>query len=191
MSKNKKDGNAGLRRKKLVAIAKSLKIENAAMVSNADLLRAILDRKPINMKWAGSIKAQIIALVSWFQENEPEATATRKKAKQVKSGTAAYSRLRAEFYGSWEWRTIRMKALKEHGARCQCCGAGRDDTAMSGEPVKICVDHIKPLATHWDLRLEPSNLQVLCDECNQGKGAWDETDWRGRELVEAQLRYVI
>jgi 5-methylcytosine-specific restriction endonuclease McrA len=49
---------------------------------------------------------------------------------------------------------------------------------MSGNQVKIVVDHIKPLHHHWSLRLQKTNLQVLCDECNQGKGAWDETDHR-------------
>lgn len=86
---------------------------------------------------------------------------------------------RADFYQSWDWRTLRMKILKERGRRCECCGASPSHYDARGYPIRICVDHIKPLATHWHLRLDGSNLQVLCDECNQGKGAWDETDWRG------------
>lgn len=83
-----------------------------------------------------------------------------------------------EFYASWEWRTLRMEVLKEQGATCNCCGASKGDRDMAGKPVKIVVDHIKPLSKHWHLRLEKSNLQVLCDECNMGKGNWDETDFR-------------
>ena len=83
-----------------------------------------------------------------------------------------------EFYKSWEWRTLRMEVLKEHGRACQCCGAQPGMTNAAGEPVRICVDHIKPLSIFWNLRLEKSNLQVLCDECNQGKGNWDQTDFR-------------
>lgn len=98
---------------------------------------------------------------------------------------------RAKFYKSWEWRTLRMQMLKKYGPVCMCCGAQKGDETMAGELVKICVDHIRPLATHWHLRLDSSNLQILCDECNQGKGAWDETDWRVQEAVEAQLRYQI
>lgn len=94
---------------------------------------------------------------------------------------------RKEFYLSWEWRTIRMEALKKHGAKCQCCGAKAGEVTVTGDPVRICVDHIKPLAKYWHLRLVPSNLQVLCDECNQGKGAWDETDWRGQADQSASL----
>jgi len=82
------------------------------------------------------------------------------------------------FYASWEWRTLRKKVLNEFGAKCQCCGATPDHTDMAGKPVKIVVDHIKPLHHYWNLRLTRSNLQVLCDECNQGAGAWDETDHR-------------
>lgn len=99
--------------------------------------------------------------------------------------------VRGRFYKSWEWRTLRMLVLKQHGPVCMCCGAERGDVNMSGEAVKICVDHIKPLSTHWHLRLDPSNLQVLCDECNQGKGAWDETDWRVDEALKSQLKYTI
>jgi 5-methylcytosine-specific restriction endonuclease McrA len=83
-----------------------------------------------------------------------------------------------EFYKSWEWRTVRMVALKEHGRACQCCGAVPGMADAAGNPVRLCVDHIKPLSKFWHLRLEPSNLQILCDECNQGKGNWDQTDFR-------------
>lgn len=85
---------------------------------------------------------------------------------------------REKFYLSWDWRTLRMDVLKERGRRCECCGATPSGIDMAGKPVKLCVDHIKPLSRYWHLRLDKTNLQILCDECNQGKGAWDETDWR-------------
>ncbi|WP_165448650.1 HNH endonuclease [Rhizobium leguminosarum] len=71
-----------------------------------------------------------------------------------------------------------MKVLQQYGARCMCCGSTPEHKTVGGEPVAIVVDHIKPLSKYWDLRLERGNLQVLCQECNQGKGAWDETDYR-------------
>jgi len=98
------------------------------------------------------------------------------------SGKASKSK-REDFYKSWEWRTLRMTVLKKHGPRCMCCGSTPDQTALHGAPVRIVVDHIKPLYTHWHMRLDADNLQVLCDECNMGKGAWDTTDWRSDDAV--------
>ena len=98
-----------------------------------------------------------------------------------------------DFYYSWEWRTLRMEVLKANGRRCQCCGATPSDTALDGKKVRLVVDHIKPLSKFWSLRLERSNLQVLCDECNQGKGAWDETDWRETppDTLTAEYRAIM
>ena len=40
------------------------------------------------------------------------------------------------------------------------------------------VDHIKPRSTHPELALDFDNLQVLCHDCNQGKGNRDDFAWR-------------
>lgn len=77
-----------------------------------------------------------------------------------------------DFLSSYEWRRLRMQALKLHGAKCQCCGA----TPSTGAVMNV--DHIKPRKLFPNLALELSNLQVLCHECNHGKGNWDMTDWR-------------
>lgn len=74
-----------------------------------------------------------------------------------------------QFLKSPEWRRLRYKILLARGKTCECCGA---------VDVQIHVDHIKPASKYWHLRLDPSNLQVLCEDCNKGKGAWDETDHR-------------
>lgn len=80
-----------------------------------------------------------------------------------------------DFLLSYEWRRVRLEVLKKYGARCQCCGASPDTGAVMN------VDHIKPRKTHPELCLDISNLQVLCDACNHGKGNWDKTDWRPTE----------
>ena len=72
------------------------------------------------------------------------------------------------FYESSAWQTLRYKALKLHGAKCQLCGAQG----------KLHVDHIKPRSKFPELELRLDNLQVLCQDCNLGKGAWDSSDWR-------------
>lgn len=76
------------------------------------------------------------------------------------------------FLVSYEWRRTRMEVLKRDGARCACCGG----SPLEGRVMNV--DHIKPRKTHPHLALDPSNLQVLCDVCNHGKGNWDKTDWR-------------
>lgn len=85
---------------------------------------------------------------------------------------------RQAFYDSWDWQKARYQILRTHGPRCMLCNATRSDLDMDGKPVRIVVDHIKPLSKFWELRLDPGNLQVLCHDCNKGKGAWDETDFR-------------
>lgn len=76
------------------------------------------------------------------------------------------------FLESFEWRSLRMMALKKHGATCLCCGASPSTGAV------MHVDHIKPRKFFPELALTLDNLQVLCGECNHGKGNWDTTDWR-------------
>lgn len=80
------------------------------------------------------------------------------------------------FYLSPEWRQLRYKVLKKNQGRCQCCGS----TAADGK--KMHVDHIKPRSKFPKLSLCEENMQLLCEDCNLGKGAWDDTDWR----IEAQ-----
>lgn len=77
-----------------------------------------------------------------------------------------------EFLSSFEWRMVRMQALKLHGPKCMCCGATPADGAVMN------VDHIKPRKLFPEFALDVSNLQILCHECNYGKGNWDQTDWR-------------
>lgn len=94
------------------------------------------------------------------------------------------------FLLSYEWRKVRMVALVRDGARCACCGATPRDGAQMN------VDHIKPRRLFPDLALDPNNLQVLCHECNHGKGNWDSTDWRGtlppeKLELDAQFKEVM
>ncbi|MGE4613767.1 MAG: HNH endonuclease signature motif containing protein, partial [Planctomycetota bacterium] len=49
-------------------------------------------------------------------------------------------------------------------------------TGHSKRSVPIHVDHIVPLSKGGETTLD--NLQVLCIDCNLGKGNRDDTDWR-------------
>jgi len=57
--------------------------------------------------------------------------------------------------------SIRFQVLKRDGYRCQMCGATAQDGA------KLEIDHIHPVSKGGSN--EPSNLQVLCRDCNAGK----------------------
>jgi hypothetical protein len=82
-----------------------------------------------------------------------------------------------EFYDSWEWKRLRYDYLKGRGRQCQCCNA------LAYDGAKIVVDHIKPIRRFWHLRLDPKNLQLLCEDCNMGKGSRDETHWHNAGTI--------
>jgi hypothetical protein len=69
----------------------------------------------------------------------------------------------AEFLKSFEWRQLRLKALKKYGRVCLCCGAA------PGNGVVLNVDHVKSRRRFPALALDIENLQVLCEDCNHGK----------------------
>lgn len=78
----------------------------------------------------------------------------------------------AAFYASQAWKQLRYLFLRNGGGKCNCCGA----TAASG--AVLHVDHIIPRWKEPSRELDITNLQCLCADCNMGKGAWDQTDWR-------------
>lgn len=82
------------------------------------------------------------------------------------------------FYSSEEWRRLRYRALKREGGACQCCGS----RGAGNKPLHV--DHIKPRSRFPELELDLNNLQVLCEDCNLGKSAWDQTDWRAGETLQ-------
>ncbi len=88
--------------------------------------------------------------------------------KKKSSRTKAFPR----FYQSQEWRELRYRVLREQKGRCQACGMTAKDGA------KLHVDHIIPISHNPRLQLDPNNLQILCEDCNLGKGATDRIDWR-------------
>lgn len=136
--------------------------------TNRDLAKQISWR----MGWADPVSkanAYLVILRYWEVKHGIGAPAPAKRKVAAPKLTKAD---REAFYQSREWRTLRYMALKQCGAKCQCCGASSKDGKV------IHVDHVKPRYTHPHLELEITNLQVLCEDCNLGKGAWDETDWR-------------
>jgi 5-methylcytosine-specific restriction endonuclease McrA len=79
-----------------------------------------------------------------------------------------------DFYNSGAWKEVRYQALLMSRGVCMACKNDRR---------KLHVDHIKPRSKYPELELNLDNLQVLCDLCNVGKGAWDKTDWRPKKVI--------
>lgn len=73
--------------------------------------------------------------------------------------------MKAEFYQTREWRSVRFDVLRKSNGKCKLCGRSPDNGII------LHVDHIKPRSKFPALELDPKNLQVLCEDCNIGKGA--------------------
>lgn len=87
---------------------------------------------------------------------------TKKNFKRARSG--------ADFYRTDSWRKLRYKVLAYYGSKCMLCKT---------EKGSMHVDHIKSRSKFPQLELDFNNLQVLCRDCNMGKSAWDDHDFRG------------
>ena len=115
--------------------------------------------------------------MSWLSEIATHQDEEGRRAALRQAKTKGRSQ---RFYASLPWKRLRYKILAEnaerHGgaARCELCGT----TAQPRAPLNV--DHIRCLSKHWDLRLDPTNLQVLCGNCNHGKLAGPARDFRKR-----------
>jgi hypothetical protein len=74
------------------------------------------------------------------------------------------------FYQSLPWRKL-SRETRDKWPYCLCCGVTEDSE-------KLVADHIKPLRRYWSLRLDPGNMQVLCEPCNLNKGSHSTADFR-------------
>jgi hypothetical protein len=79
------------------------------------------------------------------------------------------------FYQKKPWYRLALESKRRYGRKCMKCF--KDQEAYPG--LKIVTDHIKPIRYYWHLRLDPDNVQILCDACNKAKGSVDMTDYRG------------
>ena len=75
------------------------------------------------------------------------------------------------FYKTPQWKRARYVALTTYGNRCQLCGAGPATGPLH-------VDHIKPRSLFPERCLDPTNLQVLCEDCHTAKGVLYLDDMR-------------
>ncbi len=76
-------------------------------------------------------------------------------------------------FDSNRWQRLRYEVLVESKGCCVLCGRSQREHGII-----LHVDHIKPRSRFPNLSLVKSNLQVLCEDCNLGKGNRDTIDWR-------------
>lgn len=74
-----------------------------------------------------------------------------------------------KFYKTNEWYLLRQKVLSFYGRKCMACSLTRGT---------MHVDHIVPRSWNKSLELEFSNLQVLCQTCNETKFNYNAKDYR-------------
>jgi hypothetical protein len=84
------------------------------------------------------------------------------------------------FNGGWNkremqkaWKTVRYKVLEAYQGKCVLCHRSSRE-----HEVMLHVDHIIPKTRNPHLALCFDNLQILCEECNEGKSNKFNTDWR-------------
>ena len=92
-------------------------------------------------------------------------------ARSEKKPSAA---VKKPFYASQKWRRLRYAALRKnrekHGQiTCEVCNEYTGPWH---------VDHIEPVSKNWARRLDPENVQIMCERCNLGKSNTDRIDWR-------------
>ena len=75
--------------------------------------------------------------------------------------------LRQQFYKTVEWKELRDDFISKYDTgQCANCSVKWNTMVES----KLNVDHIQPVKFYWGKRLDPSNLQLLCELCNRYKG---------------------
>lgn len=124
-------------------------------------------------------------------EEKRQADEARKLRRQRKLERKAQRKMRAQFtpkrprfdqaysadayrqlLNSDDWKRLRYATLRRYGGQCKCCG----QSAKNG--VVIHVDHIVAASVDWSRRLDPENVQPLCEPCNIGKSNFYSDDWR-------------
>lgn len=110
---------------------------------------------------------------SWKKFMDEVASSAAKDREKPKKKHAKQKRRHVDFYSSIEWRQLRYRALSLSDGCCNLCGRSK-----SKHDVVLHVDHVIPRSRKPELELSIGNLQVLCEDCNVGKGASCAKDWR-------------
>lgn len=88
---------------------------------------------------------------------------------------------RQALYSTRQWMDISAEVWKRDGARCQRCGGIPEDGA------EIDIHHIAAFEDYPDLRVELSNLVLLCTKCHGFVGSKKNTENEFRAFPEGVI----
>lgn len=173
---------AGFHAKRAQAFAEvNLKMFQAGLVKRrlvkmgalCEAVARVLERQPPKSKQARWAMILDFALSRGILTEMPKRIAVRSTPlpREIMP-PAVYRASKAEFdafYRTPQWRRLRMEAFLKYGRRCACCRA-------KNKPFHV--DHIRPRSRYPHLELDLNNLQILCEDCNLGKGGWNAVDFR-------------
>lgn len=143
-------------------------VENAIEIYGFEALLTAVKNYKLECESRGVIDTEYVKqFLSWINCGR-----NREREKGRRLGVEHYQEAIEQTVADPKWQKVRYFALKESNGSCCLCGR----TAKDG--IKLHVDHIKPKSLYPELEYEPSNLQVLCCDCNIGKSNLDDTDWR-------------
>lgn len=107
---------------------------------------------PRNLRYAPKNKALKLGTLSSIKAKIP--TLNVKRAKSINDDMTL--RPNQGFYNSHDWKMLSANA-RQANPYCMHCGINSE---------RLLVDHIVELSDNYGLRLEPSNLVVLCYSCH-------------------------
>ncbi len=116
-------------------------------------------------------------------KNEKSLTQKVKRLKKTKKKRKRGGPKEKSFYSTREWKELRYQAFLKYPRKCIVCGA-------TEETATLVVDHIKPIWKYPELKLDLDNLQIMCNDCNWGKGGWDQTNWKTRVSDGVELNIL-
>jgi len=95
---------------------------------------------------------------------------------------------RDEFYDSGDWYQFRREYWRQVFEStwgdpilyCTYCDTLLNYGCEDNGPA---LDHIFPLHSHWEWRLEPKNITLCCKKCNRMKGGMDPRKYPIRNIL--------